>query len=105
MAAPSAPSPTRPGVAAGASDQEDQAEMPQRHQIRDAGMDLTRDDQQIPPLSASWRNEPLADDEQTKVQQILRACRDHDYAKLQALAASPGGLVEDEVRRTACKSM
>lgn len=106
MAPSPASSSTKPGIAAGDSDQKDQAESVQRHQTRDAGMDFTTgDDKQVPPLSASWRNEPLADDERKKIQQVLEACRDRDYAALQALAASPGGLVEDEVRRTACKLM
>jgi len=56
----------------------------------------------IPPLSASWRENPLSQVEQAKVQRILEACRDRDLDTLRHLAASEGGLVEDEIRRTAC---
>lgn len=56
----------------------------------------------VPPLSASWREEPLSHNEQNKVQHILQACRDRNLDKLRTLAASEGGLVEDEIRRTAC---
>lgn len=55
-----------------------------------------------PPLSASWRDEPLSETERAKVTDVLQACRDLDLPQLRYLAASEGGLVEDEVRRTAC---
>lgn len=58
----------------------------------------------LPPLSASWRDDPLNPTERDKVQQILRACKDGDVVALQQLATSQNGLVEDEVRRTACRS-
>jgi hypothetical protein len=57
----------------------------------------------IPPLSASWRPAPLSEQERLKVQQILTACKDHDLEALGSLAASEGGLVEDQVRRVACE--
>lgn len=38
-----------------------------------------------------------------KVSRILVACRQNDLDSLAGLATSPGGLVEDEIRRTACK--
>ncbi|OQO07165.1 hypothetical protein B0A48_07733 [Cryoendolithus antarcticus] len=55
----------------------------------------------VPPLEQSWRKLPLSEAEQAKVQAILEACRDHDLFALRSLAVSPGGLIEDEVRRTA----
>jgi hypothetical protein len=57
---------------------------------------------EILPPSVSWRERPLVEAERAKVRSILEACRDHDYAALQELAVSPGGLIEDEIRRTAC---
>jgi hypothetical protein len=38
-----------------------------------------------------------------KVKQILDACGENDFNAVAALATSVGGLVEDDVRRTACK--
>ncbi|KAK3074778.1 GTPase-activating protein gyp8 [Teratosphaeriaceae sp. CCFEE 6253] len=55
----------------------------------------------LPPLSASWRSEPLSSHEWDKVQSILEACRDRNLILLRKLATSQGGLIEDEVRRTA----
>ncbi|KAK3671562.1 GTPase-activating protein gyp8 [Recurvomyces mirabilis] len=55
----------------------------------------------LPPLSASWRDEPLTRDERDKVQNILQACKDRDRKTLCELAATNDGLVEDEVRRIA----
>ena len=37
-----------------------------------------------------------------KATEILQACRAHDLDTLISLATSKSGLVEDEVRRTAC---
>ena len=56
----------------------------------------------LPPLSASWRHEPLSQFERDKVHMILRACGDRDIDVLRELASSEGGLIEDEVRRAAC---
>lgn len=41
-------------------------------------------------------------DEKHKVHQILHACKTRDLIELRKLATSEGGLIEDEVRRTAC---
>ena len=38
-----------------------------------------------------------------KVKQILDACGENDFNAIAALATSVGGLVEDDLRRTACK--
>ena len=46
-----------------------------------------------PPFSAAAAS---------KVTQIVQACRNDDLDALIALAASSNGLVEDELRRTAC---
>lgn len=54
------------------------------------------------PLSASWRTTPLSTLEAGKVMQILRACKDRDRQALSALAATPAGFVEDQLRRAAC---
>ncbi|KAK0880441.1 GTPase-activating protein gyp8 [Friedmanniomyces endolithicus] len=40
--------------------------------------------------------------ERAKVRDILEACRDRHLIALRDLATSEGGLVEDEIRRTAC---
>jgi hypothetical protein len=56
----------------------------------------------IPPLAESWREQPLPQDERDKTRRILEACRDRDLDVLRELAVSEGGLVEDEIRRTAC---
>ncbi|KAH9826081.1 TBC1 domain family member 20-like [Teratosphaeria destructans] len=57
----------------------------------------------VPPLklSATWRSDPLIRDKGAKVHDILKACHDVDVDWLRQLAASEGGLVEDELRRTA----
>ncbi|KAK5112353.1 hypothetical protein LTR62_004316 [Meristemomyces frigidus] len=55
----------------------------------------------LPPLSTSWRAEPLSSSEREKVQCILRACRDRDFNTLCTLASTEGGLVEDGLRRIA----
>ena len=56
---------------------------------------------QVPPLSAS-RNEPLSDDEEAQVQKIINATETRDWHALGRLAASPGGFIDDEVRRIVC---
>lgn len=56
---------------------------------------------QVPPLSAS-RNKPLSDDEEAKVQEIINATETRDWHALGRLAASPGGFIDDEVRRIVC---
>lgn len=56
---------------------------------------------QVPPLSAS-RNKPLSDDEETKVQKIINATETRNWHALGRLAASPGGFIDDEVRRIVC---
>ncbi len=54
--------------------------------------------------SPSWRPEPLSETESAKVMRILEACKERDLEALVALCTSSGGLVEDEVRRAACRS-
>ncbi|EMC96596.1 hypothetical protein BAUCODRAFT_51760, partial [Baudoinia panamericana UAMH 10762] len=49
----------------------------------------------------SWREAPLSETERLKVLQILSASRDRNLNALRDLATSEGGLIEDEVRRTA----
>jgi hypothetical protein len=39
-----------------------------------------------------------------KIQQVRDACRSSDLDRLRELAISQGGLVDDESRRTACRS-
>lgn len=56
---------------------------------------------QVPPLSTS-RNKPLSDDEEAKVQEIINATETRDWHALGRLAASPGGFIDDEVRRIVC---
>lgn len=57
----------------------------------------------LSPLSASWTRQSLSPKTKAKVERVLTACRGRDLDALKELAASEGGLVEDEVRRTACK--
>jgi hypothetical protein len=56
---------------------------------------------QVPPLSAS-RIKPLSDDEEAQVQRIINATETRDWHALGRLAASPGGFIDDEVRRIVC---
>lgn len=55
-------------------------------------------------VSPSWRQEPLSEPESAKVMRVLEACKERDLEALVALCTSSGGLVEDEVRRIACRS-
>lgn len=57
----------------------------------------------LSPLSSSWKRQALSSDDQAKVDRILLACRERDLEALRDLAASENGLIEDGVRRTACK--
>ena len=56
---------------------------------------------QVPPLSAS-RIKPLSDDEEAQVQRIINATETREWHELGRLAASPGGFIDDEVRRIVC---
>jgi hypothetical protein len=47
--------------------------------------------------------EALPERNAAKVQQILDACGENDFDAVVALATSVGGLVEDDVRKIACK--
>jgi hypothetical protein len=55
----------------------------------------------VPPLSAR-REHPLSQDQQTRVQEIINAAKRRDWNVLAALAASPGGFIDDDVRRIVC---
>jgi hypothetical protein len=55
----------------------------------------------VPPLSAR-REHPLSQDQQTRVQKIISAAERRDWNVLAALAASPGGFIDDDVRRVVC---
>lgn len=56
---------------------------------------------QVPPLSA-FRKKPLSDDEEAQVQRIINATETRDWHALGRLAATPGGFIDDEVRRIVC---
>lgn len=56
---------------------------------------------QVPPLAAS-REQPLSDLEEAQVQKIINATDARDWHALATLAASPGGFIDDEVRRIVC---
>jgi len=102
MASSAAPSETDPSPVTSDIGRDSKAAPIQTN--RKLGLDVVRDAHgDIPPLSASWRREPLSDKEKTKTQQILQACRDRDYVNLTKLASTPGGFIEDELRRAACK--
>lgn len=58
----------------------------------------------LSPLSGPSKAESLSDVDKAKASQILAACRDRDLEALRELAASENGLIEDDIRRTACKS-
>lgn len=55
----------------------------------------------VPPLSAR-RERPLSQDQQARVQKIIDAAERRDWNVLAALAASPGGFIDDDVRRIVC---
>jgi len=55
----------------------------------------------VPPLSAC-RDQPLSQDQQIRVQKIIAAAERRDWDVLAALAASPGGFIDDDVRRIVC---
>jgi hypothetical protein len=55
----------------------------------------------VPPLSARGEHQ-LSQDQQTQVQEIINAAKRHDWNVLAALAASPGGFIDDDVRRIVC---
>jgi hypothetical protein len=55
----------------------------------------------VPPLSAC-RQQPLSDDQQTRVQTIISAAERRDWNVLAAQAAAPGGFIDDDVRRVVC---
>ncbi|KAF2402050.1 hypothetical protein EJ06DRAFT_491965 [Trichodelitschia bisporula] len=52
------------------------------------------------PASSACASAP-SPHEKDKAERILEACRNHDLDSLAALATSPGGLVDDALRRTA----
>lgn len=56
---------------------------------------------QVPPLSVC-RKQPLPEADEAKVKLIINATENRDYQALSELAASPGGLIDDEVRRIVC---
>lgn len=60
-------------------------------------------DAEMSSVPASGSSTPLSSKDQEKVTRILAACREHDLDALSELASSPGGFIEDEVRRTACR--
>jgi len=67
----------------------------------------------FPKLDAEIDKQPLAESalqspptvdtgKADKADRILRACRENDLSSLITLATSDGGLLNDEIRRTAC---
>ncbi|KAI6880486.1 hypothetical protein KC360_g7193 [Hortaea werneckii] len=59
------------------------------------------ENQPLPPLSVSWVHDPLSQTQEDKVDSIRQACIARDLDSLREFATSKGGLVTDEVRRTA----
>lgn len=57
------------------------------------------------PLDASATKEKPDEAMAEKTVQIMSACHDKDLNALISLAASAHGLVNDSLRRTACKSL
>ncbi|KAI7670011.1 hypothetical protein KC318_g4287 [Hortaea werneckii] len=55
----------------------------------------------LPPLSVSWKYDPLSQTQEVKVDAIRQACIARNLDRLRELATSKGGLITDEVRRTA----
>ncbi|KAI7711476.1 hypothetical protein KC353_g8964, partial [Hortaea werneckii] len=55
----------------------------------------------LPPLSVSWKHDPLSQTQEDKVDSIRQACIARNLDRLRAFATSKGGLITDEVRRTA----
>lgn len=58
----------------------------------------------VSPINVSWQKGPRSPQDKEKVTRVLAACQDRDRAALADLATSQGGLIEDELRRTACMS-
>jgi len=57
-------------------------------------------------LYEEWKGEPSTQEDCTKVDRVLAACKaTPDWNSIVALATSTGGLVNDEVRRVACTSV
>ncbi|GAB1737307.1 hypothetical protein NU219Hw_g1233t1 [Hortaea werneckii] len=55
----------------------------------------------LPPLSVSWKHDPLSQTQEDKVGSIRQACVARNLDRLREFATSKGGLITDEVRRTA----
>jgi hypothetical protein len=55
----------------------------------------------VPPLSVH-RHQPLSHDQQIRVQKIIHAAERRDWNVLADLAASPGGFIDDHIRRVVC---
>lgn len=56
---------------------------------------------ELRPEPTAARRVPVQDE--AKIATIASACDSHDLTDLQDLALSPGGFVNDELRRKACK--
>ncbi|PPJ55650.1 hypothetical protein CBER1_09543 [Cercospora berteroae] len=65
------------------------------------GMEHQDIDADMSSITASGNSTPPSSKDREKVTRILAACREHDLDALSELASSPGGFIEDEVRRTA----
>ncbi len=69
--------------------------------LREAPHERTED---LLTSAPPWQGEPLSDPQATKAIQVLEACNSRDVKVLIAHAISPHGLVEDDIRRLACRS-
>lgn len=80
------------------------AEQQHQHQpARGVTGDDTSSSAELERASATAVHQQAPSDEKDKIARILSACRDRDLEALCELACSEKGLVDDEVRRTACK--
>lgn len=65
-----------------------------------------RDDVSKEQLYRDWRGRELTSTECGKIKQILAACKESgDLDPLVVLASTTNGLIDDEVRKTACMLM
>ena len=65
-------------------------------------MDRSQSSPETPHPAAGGASNEKSTTTASKVTQIVQACRNDDLDALIALATSSNGLVEDELRRTAC---
>lgn len=66
---------------------------------------MTTEDDELSLSTQLPSDQPMEHEDQllSKRETITQACREHNITKLIELADSPGGLLDDELRRLACE--